>query len=694
MGIMRNATEIRLGTAPAKRVYMGDIAVWQPLGYGITVNFVADDALQSMASVHIHNFRQWLGIRKGFLGETGVPRNRLGSEQASWNALLEVILRRCAADGIAWTGWASGHSWGSTYDLSSYLPETDQPGGKWLPTATTAVYEDRYSDDVPFTGMNYAGFEFDTTTLPPSGSDIRFHYGRGGRVMRFQLAPERLYPTAGGQLDVASTGYVVQLLDRAAEVGMKIILDIHHPLSGDNYGKMFGVPVTDSASLAYYKDYVSKLLTVIGNKPALWGLDIMNEPAAVGHYDWEGVSQKIYSWLRGSIGWQGYVMIPIASYSGLHSVQEFHPNGPWIVEVPNEDKLFYEGHYYPNRVGQFGHYDGTYNKTGSLEDCTYQENVADATEWQGQGAFSYTPRGDTIPPTVPGQVALVAATPATMTLSWGSSTDNIAIGGYLVYVNGAPAFDTRSTATSCKLVGLLPATNFSLSVSAYDTSGNLSAASSSITLMTAAVPVAGAAPVFEELTATETMYASNYIFRHSAFGANRYVVVGISHLKDSIVDVTYGGLPMTKLGGYLNQNVVGVTLYGLVAPPEGIQDIVVRHTEYVLTSIYAVSYVGVDQSAPLDGVFGLDAYGDDAHGDVTTGNANSLVCSFVAYKTDVQLTSSSGILRNTMSHPDQYFGTFAVSEQLQAAPGIASVVWSSSTSDNYVLAGVALRRAA
>jgi chitodextrinase len=97
-----------------------------------------------------------------------------------------------------------------------------------------------------------------------------------------------------------------------------------------------------------------------------------------------------------------------------------------------------------------------------------------------------TTLGDTTAPTAPTNLAGSAASSTQIGLSWTASTDNVGVVRYRVLRNGTAV--GTPTATSFTDVGLSPATSYSYSVVALDPAGNVSAASSSITVATSSAP--------------------------------------------------------------------------------------------------------------------------------------------------------------------------------------------------------------
>ncbi len=89
---------------------------------------------------------------------------------------------------------------------------------------------------------------------------------------------------------------------------------------------------------------------------------------------------------------------------------------------------------------------------------------------------------DTLAPTVPDGLTITGTTENSADLSWSPSTDNTAVSGYIVFVDGIVR--GISTLTSYAVTDLQPNTTYSLTVSAYDEASNKSAESLPITVTT------------------------------------------------------------------------------------------------------------------------------------------------------------------------------------------------------------------
>jgi hypothetical protein len=94
---------------------------------------------------------------------------------------------------------------------------------------------------------------------------------------------------------------------------------------------------------------------------------------------------------------------------------------------------------------------------------------------------------DTVPPTIPTNLQTTSITAASVSLSWTSSTDNVAVAGYKLYRNGTlDAYIPGSAITSYTDTGLSANTSYSYTISAYDAAGNESSQSSSVSATTPA----------------------------------------------------------------------------------------------------------------------------------------------------------------------------------------------------------------
>jgi len=110
--------------------------------------------------------------------------------------------------------------------------------------------------------------------------------------------------------------------------------------------------------------------------------------------------------------------------------------------------------------------------------------------WLGLGAITVAAGGaDTVAPSVPTGLASTGQTSSSVSLSWSPSSDNVGVAGYRVLRNGAQV--GTASGTSFTDSGLAPSTSYSYAVRAYDAAGNVSAASSTISVTTSGASTSG-----------------------------------------------------------------------------------------------------------------------------------------------------------------------------------------------------------
>ena len=106
--------------------------------------------------------------------------------------------------------------------------------------------------------------------------------------------------------------------------------------------------------------------------------------------------------------------------------------------------------------------------------------------------LSYNAIYDNIAPSIPINLSSSNISLTGVTLSWSASTDNIGVIGYNIYQDGVLV--NTSASTSFNVAGLVSSTQYSFTVSAYDSSGNISEQSSP-EVITTLTPDIGSDPI-------------------------------------------------------------------------------------------------------------------------------------------------------------------------------------------------------
>lgn len=154
---------------------------------------------------------------------------------------------------------------------------------------------------------------------------------------------------------------------------------------------------------------------------------------------------------------------------------------------------------------------------------------------------------DTQAPTAPTNLTANSPTSNSISLSWTASTDNIAVIGYNIYVNGT--LYSSVSGTSGTVSGLTPSTTYNFYVIAKDAAGNLSPQSNTVTETTSAGPVGGSCGT-ENFEAIPTSSSSSYSTRTWTNNSITWTAT------DARTDQTINGKAITIRDGNLTSSTI------------------------------------------------------------------------------------------------------------------------------------------
>ena len=151
----------------------------------------------------------------------------------------------------------------------------------------------------------------------------------------------------------------------------------------------------------------------------------------------------------------------------------------------------------------------SYSDSGLTSATTYSYRIsaydaAGNTSAQTAAVSATTQSGgtvDTTPPSAPTFPVAVVASPTQVNLSWTASTDNVSVAGYKIFRNGVQI--GTSTGASYSDSGRAPNTTYTYTISAYDSAGNNSALSASVTITTFASPTTASATFKPQVTVSD-----------------------------------------------------------------------------------------------------------------------------------------------------------------------------------------------
>ncbi|WP_442954387.1 fibronectin type III domain-containing protein [Paenibacillus sp. MMS18-CY102] len=175
-------------------------------------------------------------------------------------------------------------------------------------------------------------------------------------------------------------------------------------------------------------------------------------------------------------------------------------------------------------------------------------------------ATTQPPTIDLTPPSVPANLHSTSTTSISVTLAWNASTDNVGVTGYDVFRGST--LTASVSGTSAVITGLSASTAYSFTVKAKDAAGNVSAASSAVSVVTGPTDPGGNGNLPKH---TLTGYWQNFVngatnLRLSAV-PSQYDIIVVSFAEMDVNNpggVTFGvdsGLS-AALGGYTNANLI------------------------------------------------------------------------------------------------------------------------------------------
>ena len=152
---------------------------------------------------------------------------------------------------------------------------------------------------------------------------------------------------------------------------------------------------------------------------------------------------------------------------------------------------------------------------------------------------------DTAAPSTPTNLVASSITSNSFHLTWNASSDNVGVTNYIVYLNNNLA--VTASATNADITGLTPNTVYTVTVKAKDAAGNLSAASSSISVTT--------------LTLNPTAFINTSTSFEGSATATDKVLLGGSVAKGFVLDVTTAGTVKVEVLGILTNGSPAVSYY-------------------------------------------------------------------------------------------------------------------------------------
>lgn len=171
-------------------------------------------------------------------------------------------------------------------------------------------------------------------------------------------------------------------------------------------------------------------------------------------------------------------------------------------------------------------------------------------------------------------------------------------------------------------------------------------------------------------------------FSHTCTGTNGLLFVNIGTGADVVTDVTYNSVAMTKITSFANDGALYTSMWYLIGPDTGANDVVITCSSSTNIIPNAISYIGADQSSQPD-VFGTDSSSaNSATFSVTTTVDNDWLMMFIRKNSGGNMAPGTDTIERV---DDSTYGYHTFDSGKFRATGSNSLTASHTTSTKYAI---------
>ncbi len=208
------------------------------------------------------------------------------------------------------------------------------------------------------TGVNLSGMEYNgsATARPnydyavPTQAELAYYHSQGTDLIRLPISWETLQPTLGGPLNQTYLSEIKGVVNEAAALGMKVIIDMHD-YGGYNGQKIGGGTVTD----ANFANVWTQLATAFAGNSGIAGYDLMNEPNGMPNAQaWPDAAQAAITAIR-KVDTSSAIYVEGDDWSSAGDWSQV--NGGLASLVDPSNNLIFSAHVYLDNDNSGTHFD-------------------------------------------------------------------------------------------------------------------------------------------------------------------------------------------------------------------------------------------------------------------------------------------------------------------------------------------------
>ncbi len=233
------------------------------------------------------------------------------------------------------------------------------------------------------TGVNLDGLEYNAGNpnaqanydyAVPSASELAYYHSQGINLIRLPFAWERMQPTLNGPLNAAYVSQIESVVNAAAALGMKVILDAHD-YGGYGNNKLGDGTLTDSE----FANMWQQVATTFAGNSGIAGYDLMNEPSNMPNVDaWPDAAQAAITAIRTADS-NTTIYVEGDDYSSAGSWAENNPTLASLVDPSNN--LVFSAHLYLDTDNSGTHFDWAQQQAAGDNTDVGVQRLSDFVGW-------------------------------------------------------------------------------------------------------------------------------------------------------------------------------------------------------------------------------------------------------------------------------------------------------------------------